>query len=263
MASGSHTLAVKSNKTCRSERGSGTARANHACMPKPFVDALTIRALGHRSQDGSLAPCSSCCLSAASLAKGELGSGCLSRQSEPFAASRNTARAPRAQSHHRDRGEARGVLHVRCARRAGPDVPSVAAAHAGPAAVGGRDDRQSHGGSAGDRAMTELHLLPPLPELLPPRHRWEQQLVVARGADGAADADGVRIAPPAARLRRRPAPRQTYFRVNQFARCPPPARRARSRPQQRIPASDFAASVGAPSVDSCINGARKLRLGQQ
>lgn len=82
MGGGSHTLAVEPHEARRCERRGIGARAHHSGMPQPFVDALTIEILGCSVQDGSLPLCSSCCLSAASLAKGEFGSGCLSRPPE-------------------------------------------------------------------------------------------------------------------------------------------------------------------------------------
>ena len=82
MAGGRHAPAVDPYEARHSERRGIVARAHHTGMPQPFVDALTIEILGCSVQDGSLPLCSSCCLSAASLAKGEFGSGCLSRPPE-------------------------------------------------------------------------------------------------------------------------------------------------------------------------------------
>ncbi len=81
---GRHALAVKADKSCRCKRGGIGPCPHHSRMPQPFVDALTFQFLGTRAQDGSLLVCSSCCLSAASLANGEFGSGCLSRPPEPL-----------------------------------------------------------------------------------------------------------------------------------------------------------------------------------
>ena len=63
--------------TAQPTRSSRRSRPHHAGMPKPFVDTLALRLLACGAQDGSLVLCSSCCLSAASFANGELGSGCL------------------------------------------------------------------------------------------------------------------------------------------------------------------------------------------
>lgn len=79
-----HALPVHPHKAGGGESGGGGARAHHARMPEPLIDALTVALYGLFAQDGSLAPCSSCCLSAASLANGELGSGCLSRPPDPL-----------------------------------------------------------------------------------------------------------------------------------------------------------------------------------
>jgi hypothetical protein len=79
-----HALPIHTDEARGSDRGSGGPRAHHAGMPKPLIDALTVAVSGLCAQDGSLAPCSSCCLSAASLANGELGSGCLSRPPDPL-----------------------------------------------------------------------------------------------------------------------------------------------------------------------------------
>jgi len=84
MAGGRHAPAIKSDKPCCCNRGCIGPRPYHPRMPQPFVDALTFQFLGARAQDGSLLVCSSCCLSAASLANGEFGSGCLSRPPEPL-----------------------------------------------------------------------------------------------------------------------------------------------------------------------------------
>jgi hypothetical protein len=82
MGGGSHAPAVEAHEARRCEgRGIG-ARAYYARMPQPFVDTLAIEIFRSGAQDGSLPLCSSCSLSAASLAKGEFGSGCLSRPPE-------------------------------------------------------------------------------------------------------------------------------------------------------------------------------------
>ena len=39
-------LAVEPHEACISERGGGAARAHHARVPEPFVDALAVQALG-------------------------------------------------------------------------------------------------------------------------------------------------------------------------------------------------------------------------
>src|SRR4030095_9793680 len=70
-------LSVQPDKTGRRQRSGSASRPHHARMPKPFVDTLALKLLACTAQDGSLVLCSSCCLSAASLANGELGSGCL------------------------------------------------------------------------------------------------------------------------------------------------------------------------------------------
>jgi len=81
---GRRALPIHPHEAHGGERGGGGARAHHARVPKPLIDALTAALSGLLAQDGSLAPCSSCCLSAASLANGELGSGCLSRPPDPL-----------------------------------------------------------------------------------------------------------------------------------------------------------------------------------
>lgn len=81
MGGGSHALAVDPHEARRCERRGIGTRSHHAGMPQPFVDTLTV-IVRSGAQDGSLPLCSSCCLSAASLAKGEFGSGCLSRPPE-------------------------------------------------------------------------------------------------------------------------------------------------------------------------------------
>ena len=81
MGGGGHALAVETYEASRGERSGIGARAHHTGVPQPFVDALTVEIFWSGAQDGSL-PLSSCCFSAASLAKGEFGSGCLSRPPE-------------------------------------------------------------------------------------------------------------------------------------------------------------------------------------
>jgi hypothetical protein len=86
-AGGRHALAVEPHEPGRRERSGIAPGAHHARMPEPFIDALAVGTLaletpGTGAQDGSLLLCSSCCLSAASLANGEFGSGCLSRPPE-------------------------------------------------------------------------------------------------------------------------------------------------------------------------------------
>jgi len=76
---GCHAPAIDPHEASRGKRRGIGARAHHAGMPQPFVDALTVDIFGCSVQDESLPLCSSCCLSAASLAKGEFGSGCRSR----------------------------------------------------------------------------------------------------------------------------------------------------------------------------------------
>jgi hypothetical protein len=70
-------LSVQPDKTGHRQRSGSISRPHHARMPKPFVDTLALKLLACTAQDGSLVLCSNCCLSAASLANGELGSGCL------------------------------------------------------------------------------------------------------------------------------------------------------------------------------------------
>jgi len=83
MTGGGHPLAVEPDETRARERGRTRAAADHPRVPKPFVDALLKRIVAGRAQEDSLLPCSSCCLSAASFAKGELGSGSRLRPPEP------------------------------------------------------------------------------------------------------------------------------------------------------------------------------------
>ena len=84
MAGGRHAFSVEADKSRRRNCGGIGPRPYHPRMPQPLVDPLAFQFLGARSQDGSLLVCSSCCLSAASLANGEFGSGCLSRPPEPL-----------------------------------------------------------------------------------------------------------------------------------------------------------------------------------
>ena len=142
MAGGGHTLAVQPHKPRCGQRGGIAAGAHHARVPKPFVDALAIPTLGTRSQDGSLAPCSSCCLSAASFAKGEFGI-------------RLFVAAVRSMWLRKILLALRAIDHVhlvaarpfatcgrdRFVRRVRPDAPSAVAVHAGPAVAGGPGDR--------------------------------------------------------------------------------------------------------------------------
>lgn len=82
LAGGGHSLAIQTHVPSLRQRGSVAAGAHHARMPQPSIDPLVLRICCRGGQDGSLAPCSSCCLRAASLANGELGSGCFSRLAE-------------------------------------------------------------------------------------------------------------------------------------------------------------------------------------
>src|SRR4029077_6587617 len=95
MAGGGHTLAVEPDKPARCQGGGCAARANKVHLSEPLVDTLPIQILADGAQVCSLLPCSSCCLSAASLANGELGSGCLSRRWEPCGFAKYWSRSAR------------------------------------------------------------------------------------------------------------------------------------------------------------------------
>src|SRR5262245_44444890 len=82
MGGGGHALAVEPHEAGRGERSGIGPCTHHTGVPQPFVNALMVEIFGWNAQDGSLPLCSSCCFSAASLAKGEFGSGCLSREPE-------------------------------------------------------------------------------------------------------------------------------------------------------------------------------------
>lgn len=88
MARGRDTLTVDADEAAGHQSGCVAARAHHPRMPEPFVDALTIGRRGLRrgsDRQTSIPYCfsfasSSCCLSAASFANGELGSATFSRR---------------------------------------------------------------------------------------------------------------------------------------------------------------------------------------
>ena len=119
----------------RSPSGGGAARAHHAGVPQPFVDALAVRrSAGTR---GYAVPCcaSSCSFSAASLANGEFGSGCLVARGSWLDSTRAARRVASLKSRSRSRRGGRAAALAR------PGRPPPCAIRRG--APGGRSRRSA------------------------------------------------------------------------------------------------------------------------
>lgn len=78
-----YALAVEADMAGSDKRSSIGPGSHGACMPEPFIDTLVLFPFRHAHAYYGCSLPSSCCLSAASLAKGEFGSGALSRAPEP------------------------------------------------------------------------------------------------------------------------------------------------------------------------------------
>ena len=104
-------LAVEPHMAVVDERGSGRARAHHARVPQPFVDALAVVVSSRRSLFAS-----SCSFSAASLANGEFGSAWPPRRS--FGSLHSRGSLPRSRSLKSRRPSRRGAAILPVAIRA-------------------------------------------------------------------------------------------------------------------------------------------------